>query len=405
MIGRKKYENEPQLRDRAIAVNRSGIVITDPNQPDNPIVYANPGFEQLTGYVTEEVVGRNCRFLQGSDRDQPALEELRIALREGRDCKVVLRNYKKDGTPFWNELSVSPLRDERGRLANFVGVQIDVTERKEAERRVAAQHAITRILAESPTLGDAAPRMLQTLCESLRWEFGELWTLDRQASVLRCVQTWNAPSIEAAEFDEITRGHTFARGVGLPGRVWNSGEPTWITDVTKEANFPRVSAAANAGLRGAVAFPILLGGEVLGVVGFYSREIREPDEEVLQMMSSIGSQIGQFVERKHAEEALRRSEQHLRSVVTNAPVVLFALDHEGIFTLSEGKGLEALGLKPGQLVGSSALEVYRETPQITEAIRRALAGEEFSALTETDGLIFETWFSPVLVEGSGEVAG
>ena len=130
MIGRKRYEDEPELWNRAIAVNRSGIVITDPNLLDNPIVYANPGFEQLTGYFTEEVVGRNCRFLQGSNRDQPALEELRIALREGRDCKVVLRNYKKDGTLFWNELSVSPLRDETGRLANFVGVQNDVTERK-----------------------------------------------------------------------------------------------------------------------------------------------------------------------------------------------------------------------------------------------------------------------------------
>ena len=405
MIGRKRYEDEPELWNRAIAVNRSGIVITDPNLPDNPIVYANPGFEQLTGYFTEEVVGRNCRFLQGSNRDQPALEELRIALREGRDCKVVLRNYKKDGTLFWNELSVSPLRDETGRLANFVGVQNDVTERKEAERRVATQHTVTRVLAECDTLDNAAPRILQALCENLRWEFGELWNLDRQASVLRCVQTWHVSSGDVAEFGRITRQHTFTSGVGLPGRVWSSGEPAWITDVTEDAGFLRASVAAQAGLRGAVAFPILLGGEVLGVVGFYSQEIREPDGEVLQMMSTIGSQIGQFIERKRAEEALRRSEQHLRSVVTNAPVVLFALDREGVFTLSEGKGLDDLGLEPGQLVGSSVFEVYRETPQIVADVRRALAGEEFSAVTETDGLFFQTWYSPVLLAESGEVAG
>ena len=122
-----------RLLERAGTASTNSVVITDPNQPDDPIVYVNPAFERTTGYAAEEVLGHNCRFLQRDDRAQPALEELKAAVCEGRDCTVVLRNYRKDGTQFWNELSIYPVRDEDGRMTNFVGVQNDVTERIRAE--------------------------------------------------------------------------------------------------------------------------------------------------------------------------------------------------------------------------------------------------------------------------------
>jgi PAS domain S-box-containing protein len=122
-----------RLLDRAVAASSNGIVITDPRVPDNPLVYVNPAFEEISGYTADEVLGHNCRFLQADDRDQPALDELREALVEGQECRVVLRNYRKDGTPFWNELYVSPVHDEEGRLTNFVGVQNDVTHRRRIE--------------------------------------------------------------------------------------------------------------------------------------------------------------------------------------------------------------------------------------------------------------------------------
>jgi PAS domain S-box-containing protein len=122
-----------RLLERAVTASTNSIVITDPNQPDDPIVYVNPAFERTTGYAAQEVLGRNCRFLQREDRAQPALGELKAALCEGRHCTVVLRNYRKDGTLFWNELSIYPVRDEVGRMTNFVGVQNDVTERIRAE--------------------------------------------------------------------------------------------------------------------------------------------------------------------------------------------------------------------------------------------------------------------------------
>jgi diguanylate cyclase (GGDEF)-like protein/PAS domain S-box-containing protein len=126
----------PRVLERAVESARNGVLITDPNQPDNPIVYANPAFERISGYSAEEVLGRNCRFLQRHDRDQPALEEVRMAIRDGRECRVVVRNYRKNGALFWQELSISPVRDDRGRITHFVGIQDDVTERRLAEERL-----------------------------------------------------------------------------------------------------------------------------------------------------------------------------------------------------------------------------------------------------------------------------
>ncbi|MBE9126471.1 MULTISPECIES: PAS domain S-box protein [unclassified Coleofasciculus] len=129
----KQTETRLQLLERAIAASSNGIIISDPTQPHNPIIFINPGFERITGYSAEEVIGKNCRFLQGQETQQSALDEVRCALGEKRDCFVTLRNYRKDGTLFWNELSISPLRDATGKLTHYVGIQTDITERKQAE--------------------------------------------------------------------------------------------------------------------------------------------------------------------------------------------------------------------------------------------------------------------------------
>jgi PAS domain S-box-containing protein len=174
----------------------------------------------------------------------------------------------------------------------------------DAVRRLHAQSATARALTESASLLEAAPRILRAICETLDWEHGALWRVDAAAGHLHCVETWHPPAVSFPRFEKASREATFAPGIGLPGRVWATGKPLWIPDVPHDANFPRAPIAAREGLRGAIGFPILLGTQVLGVLEFFSREVRQPDDDLLEMLATIGSQIGQFAERKRAEGEL-----------------------------------------------------------------------------------------------------
>lgn len=138
-----------RIRDRAIAAASNSIIITDSRQPDNPIIFCNAAFETVTGYLPKEVLGRNCRFLQGPDTDPDTIEEIRTALKQKRECQVVIKNYRKDGTAFWCELSISPVRDVTGNVINFIGVQSDITSRKQAEEELkCSKETLQRQLVE-----------------------------------------------------------------------------------------------------------------------------------------------------------------------------------------------------------------------------------------------------------------
>jgi PAS domain S-box-containing protein len=207
-----------------------------------------------------------------------------------------------------------PIMSESGDIVEFVGAAIDITERKQAEQRLIVQHTVTQMLATAATLEEVTPKILQTVCELLLWDVGTLWSIDREAGVLRCVEVWHDESVEVPQFEAICRQHTFMPGVGLPGRVWSSHEPASIPDVAKDPNFPRGPIAAREGLHAAFGFPILLGADALGVIEFFSHEIRQPDQELLDMMATLGSQIGQFIDRKCAEEAFRTAQIELAHV-------------------------------------------------------------------------------------------
>ena len=173
-------------------------------------------------------------------------------------------------------------------------------------RQATIEHVAARALLSANSIDEAIPKILEAICSALDWEYGALWSVDRETKQLRCTETWNAPSAPVGEFDAISRAKIFPRGVGLPGRVWSTCKPAWIPDVTRDDNFPRAPVALRVGLHAAFGFPISLRGEIVGVMEFFSREIRQPDATLLSTLTTVGHEIGMFLDRRQAQEELDR---------------------------------------------------------------------------------------------------
>ncbi len=224
------------------------------------------------------------------------------------------------------------IKDRLGRLGQTVVQALEKkllsSENRQAERHLIAQHAVTQALADAPTLAAATPEILRAICHSLFWDFGALFEVDKRANVLRCVDCWHNPSSQAADFEAITRLSVFSPKKSFPGRIWAGGESVWVADVVHDTNSLRAPCAASVGLRGGFGFPIILGTETLGVLEFSSREISKPDENTLKMMAAIGSQLGQYIERKRAEALLRQSNETLKAANKAKSEFLAHMSHE-----------------------------------------------------------------------------
>jgi PAS domain S-box-containing protein len=284
------------------------------------------------------------------------------------------------------------------------------SESRLVERRRATDFAIGQILAEAPTLHQAVPRILQTICERLDWDLGALWMVDAAENKMHCVDMWHKSTVPSAEFLEANRRLRFPPGRGLPGRVWSLGRPTWIANVVVDADFPRAEIALRIGLQGAFGFPILLGDQILGVLEFFSRPARSPDPDLLRMAAGIGRQLGQFIDRREAEETRRTSEERLR--------LALGAGHMGVWDWNvrtgelkwSGKLESMLGLAPGSFGGTLGdfLDLVHpdDREQVNQAISRAI-GEgqgyevEFRNLRPDGSLHWITGKGQVLRDESG----
>ena len=284
------------------------IVLDDKGQ----IVRFNRACEQNTGYTCGEVLGRCFWQLFLAEKDQPSIQAIFEQIKlDKRPRESETSWITRDGRQRLIDWSNTILLDSQNQIEYIVSTGIDITERKQNEQYLSFQYAVTNALAGAINIQNTTHRILKGICQTLAWDWGEIWVMDKSENILRCLDIWYESGSEFKQLEEITRKITFAPGIGLPGRILSKFQPIWLTDICNDQNFLRTDIATQIGLKTAFGFPIRSGNTNIGVMVFFSKNMQLENADLLEGMMSIGNQIGQFIKRKQIEEALKQ--QNLRS--------------------------------------------------------------------------------------------
>jgi diguanylate cyclase (GGDEF)-like protein/PAS domain S-box-containing protein len=271
----------------------------------------------------------------------------------------------KNGHDHFVEASGVPVFDASGTFKGYRGVGRRITSRKRAEQLLRLEHTVARCVTEADSVSAAMTAVIRAVCEAQNWECGRFFSADDESGLLRFAESWNKPGRQFDLYIERSQKITYGPGVGLAGRVWQTGEPMWVADMTRDGRVSQKTIAVEAGMHGAFVFPVNPGGRTIGVLAFNSREIREPDEHLLRAIRVIGSQIGQFVQRKQADEVLRESEERFRSLTELSSDWYWEQDENFRFTMVSDNLSRRIGHAPESIIGRTRWEL--PTLNVTEA--------------------------------------
>ncbi|WP_199294892.1 PAS domain S-box protein [Trichocoleus sp. FACHB-832] len=356
------------------------------------IKIVNKAVEGLFGYSESELIGQQISMIiDDKNFFKQANQQPPLFANKFKNVEAVCQT--KAGKKISVAFSCSVIQTDVQDLQNFVYIGRDITQRKRDQQRQVAQYATTRVLSESTALNKAIQKILPALCESLSWDLGEFWMVEEgsgeegrgeylPSGQLRCVESWARALVGIKEFIESTKKITFAPGVGLPGRVWASRSPLWISDVVNDAKFERSHIASRTQIHGAFGFPIQSGGEIFGVMTFFSREKQIPDEDLLQMMMAIGSQLGQFIQSKRAEAAQLESEERYRDLFENANDLIQSVAPDGNFLYVNHAWRETLGYSEAEIAQIKVFDVIHPDclEQCLEKFQRVMSGEKIGQI-------------------------
>ncbi len=313
----------------------SGMIMTDQN---GTIMMLNRRAATLFGYTREELLGQPIEILVPDSARRHHYElrdgymkhpEVR-AMGAGRD----LSGRRKDGSLIPIEIGLNPIQTDEG-VRVLAGI-IDLTERKRVEKLLAWQAAEARLLHRSVALAseganfeDALQRCIDEVCEEIGWSVGHVYLPDQDGRSLESTRIWHLQDKDAhQEFRKVTEQTSFARGLGLPGRILESGEPHWIVDVLQDPNFPRAKACRDLGLTSAFGFPVKIQDQTVAVLEFFTEEKLEPDENLLTLADSVGNQVGRVLERQRAQEDLRIAKEAAEAAAQAKSEFLANMSHE-----------------------------------------------------------------------------
>ena len=364
-------QSEPGLRASILLLDADGVHLRHGAAPSLPDAYnraidglvigPNAGSCGTAAHLGERVVvaeiaadARWAGFQElAAEHSLAACWSTPIVGATGRTLGTFAIYYTEPQAPRPGELELVDLLTRTAAIA---------IERRQAERRLSAQHAVTRVLATAGSLDAASRDILDAICEPLGWETGALWLVDHAAGLIRCVATRGGPAAPLAAFDGASRALALRPGEGLPGRVWARGQPAWLPDVSQDTNFPRAAVAAATGLHAAFCIPVQAGGETVGALEFFSHAIQTPDDDLLAMVAALGSQIGQFVERKRAEEALSAAEARYRTVFEGVADTILVSDADGRILDANQPATELTGYSLDELRRQRILDVCAMGP-------------------------------------------
>jgi two-component system CheB/CheR fusion protein len=322
---RRRHEERSRHLAAIIESSEDAVISTD---LQGTIMSWNTGAERTFGYSAIEVIGKPITILIPPERhnEEPGILA-RIHQGERLEHYETVRRHK-DGRLLDISVSFSPIKDERGSVIGASKVARDITERVQNDRRRAAQYMIASLLAGSQSLSETGPEIIQTIAASGNWIFGSIWLYREDEKALRCDTSWNTGAPWLVKFETITRTTPLLNSIGLPGRVFAAKKPAWVADVTRDPNFPRKDAAAEAGICGGFGFPLFAEGAIEGVLELFSPTIVQPDEDLLKMVQAIGSQIGLFIRRRRIESELQRAKEIAEAANAAKDRFLATLSHE-----------------------------------------------------------------------------
>jgi PAS domain S-box-containing protein len=299
---------------------------------EGAVIFANKSFERILGYGAQEVIGKPVHdLLHPVSVDHDPNCALQKALMVQKEIEVTDDKFcRKDGKSIPVEIVCAPIFRAGERAGTIVTFR-DASEQSLTHRRLGAQSTVTRILRDSISIEDALPKILEALCRTLDLQLGIMWMVDSEHSLLRCSDVWYIPGEPFQEYESTCRQKVYRQGEGVPGKSWETKEPLYFSNLSDV--LMQSYSAVKADLVASFSFPVMFSQKVLGVIQLYGTSVAEPDQELLTIVASLGTQIGEFIQRRRTEYSLDSSESRLNAIINSMAEGVIVADKGGRFLL------------------------------------------------------------------------